>query len=425
MGDAAIRVEGLSKRYRLGELQRYKALRDTLTDALYAPFRRTASLFNGSRARKTPAESFIWALKDVSFEIPEGEVVGIVGRNGAGKSTLLKILSRIVEPTSGYARIRGRVCSLLEIGTGFHPELTGRENIYLNGSILGMRRKEIVRKFDAIVDFAGIQRFIDTPVKYYSSGMYVRLAFSVSAHLEPDILLVDEVLAVGDAEFQRKCLGKMGEIASAGRTVLFVSHNMAAMMNLCTAGILVDAGAVTMKGPMRDVVDRYLARTELGTGALDGRARDGSGEIRFSEFNVTDDRDIPLLYPDRPARFRMTLNSDRPGRQSSQVTVAFALSTLLGERLIEFQTRFDRKYQERPFEFGTSTVLTCRVESIPLKPGLYNLSLYVDHNGEVCDRLLDALQIEIKETDFFQTGHLPTSHTQGWMLLEQKWTREK
>jgi len=233
MTDIAIRVENLSKLYHIG---RARQRHDTLRDALSAAFRRPAS-----RAARREDET-LWALRDVSFEVQRGEVVGIIGRNGAGKSTLLKILSRITEPTSGRAEIHGRVGSLLEVGTGFHPELTGRENVYLNGAILGMHRTEIDRKFDEIVAFAEIEKFLDTPVKHYSSGMYVRLAFAVAAHLDPEILLVDEVLAVGDAAFQRKCLGKMDSVGKEGRTVLFVSHNMAAVTNLCDWGLLLDAG---------------------------------------------------------------------------------------------------------------------------------------------------------------------------------------
>ena len=260
MNEVAIRVEGLGKRYRIGELQSYKALRDTLTRAVSAPFRATASIFSGRRPADTtrPSRHSIWALKDVSMEIKHGEVVGIIGRNGAGKSTLLKILSRITEPTEGYAEVRGRVGSLLEVGTGFHPELTGRENVYLNGAILGMKKREINRKFDEIVAFAEIERFLDTPVKFYSSGMYVRLAFSVAAHLEPEILLVDEVLAVGDAEFQRRCLGKMQDVAGAGRTVIFVSHNMAAVQRLCSRAVLLEGGGVAHSGPVQQVIDGYL-----------------------------------------------------------------------------------------------------------------------------------------------------------------------
>jgi lipopolysaccharide transport system ATP-binding protein len=260
MSDVAIRVENLGKQYRIGGPQARYMLRELLVEAVKAPFRRLASVVRGQSS--TVTDETIWALKDVSFEVQRGEVVGIIGRNGAGKSTLLKILSRITEPTEGYAEIHGRVGSLLEVGTGFHPELTGRENIYLNGAILGMKRAEIERKFDEMVAFAEIERFIDTPVKHYSSGMYVRLAFAVAAHLEPEILLVDEVLAVGDLAFQRKCLGRMGDVAKEGRTVLFVSHNMPAVLSLCDTGVLLENGSVCYAGKAPDVVQQYLATLE-------------------------------------------------------------------------------------------------------------------------------------------------------------------
>lgn len=251
MNDIALRVESLSKRYRIGQAQpRY----DTLRDVIGSVFKRSIiPTFQHSNS-----SDIIWALKDVSLEVKRGEVVGIVGRNGAGKSTLLKILSRITEPTEGYAEIYGRVGTLLEVGTGFHGELSGRENIYLSGAILGMKKTEIERRFDEIVAFAEIEKFIDTPVKYYSSGMYVRLAFAVAAHLEPEILLVDEVLAVGDEAFQKKCLGKMGDVAKEGRTVLFVSHNMQAIARLCSRSILLEKGQVRRTGDTSDVVAAYL-----------------------------------------------------------------------------------------------------------------------------------------------------------------------
>ncbi|MBZ5684376.1 MAG: ABC transporter ATP-binding protein [Acidobacteriia bacterium] len=261
MTDVAIRCEGLAKQYRIGERESYTALRDVITDAFASPFRRLRSALrhspNGSTRKKM---SDFWALKDVSFEIKRGEVVGIIGRNGAGKSTLLKILSRITEPTRGQVDIWGRVGSLLEVGTGFHPELTGRDNIFLNGAILGMRRAEIARKFDEIVAFAEVEKFIDTPVKRYSSGMYVRLAFAVAAHMETEILMVDEVLAVGDAQFQKKCLGKMQSVATReGRTVLFVSHNMAAVRHLCSKGIYLVAGTVQCIGNVEETIRASLS----------------------------------------------------------------------------------------------------------------------------------------------------------------------
>ena len=259
MSDIAIHVENLSKQYRIGrKREKYRTLRDSLSGALLSPFRRAGKLLRGQVSGAAELDETFWALNDVSFDVKHGEVVGIIGRNGAGKSTLLKILARITEPTGGVAQIQGRVGSLLEVGTGFHRELTGRENVYLNGAILGMTRVEIDRKFDEIVDFSGVEKFIDTPVKHYSSGMYLRLAFAVAAHLEPEILLVDEVLAVGDARFQRKCLNKMQDIGQEGRTVLFVSHSMPAITRLCERAILLDEGRVVEDGHSHQVVSTYL-----------------------------------------------------------------------------------------------------------------------------------------------------------------------
>jgi len=288
----AIRAEGLSKRYFLGERQRYVALRDVLTDSFTAPLRwlRRVSTSGAPRPEK---DNVLWSLKDASFEIRDGEAVGIVGRNGAGKSTLLKLLARVTRPTEGRAEVRGRIGSLLEVGTGFHPELTGRENIYLNGAILGMRKAEIDAKFDEMVEFSGVARFLDTPLKHYSSGMQMRLAFSVAAHLEPEILLVDEVLAVGDLEFQKKCMGKMEEVARHGRTVLFVSHNMGAIRRLCTRAIWLDAGRVRMTGTADECVDGYSASVEAGAGSGGGEIdltrrtdRVGTAKARFNSIRL-------------------------------------------------------------------------------------------------------------------------------------------
>lgn len=291
MSDIVIRCEGLSKRYRIGQRERYKALRDSLTDMMYAPFRRLRSAFQRSNGQAVNGDDTIWALRDVSFEVERGEAVGIIGSNGAGKSTLLKILSRITEPTQGYAEIHGRVGSLLEVGTGFHPELTGRENIYLNGAILGMKKAEIDRKFDEILAFAEVEKFVDTPVKHYSSGMYVRLAFAVAAHLEPEILLVDEVLAVGDAAFQKKCLGKMGEVANEGRTVFFVSHNMGAITRLCGRGIWLDEGQVRLCSQTNEVVAHYLSSLSRGTAEFsvaDPARALGNGYFRLRAVRIKD-----------------------------------------------------------------------------------------------------------------------------------------
>ena len=293
MPDPVIKVEGLSKSYRIGARESYRTLRETLVDAFAAPFKR---LWNLGRAAGN-GEDTIWALKDVSFEVQQGEVLGIIGRNGAGKSTLLKILSRITEPTKGRARIKGRVASLLEVGTGFHPELTGRENIYLSGAILGMARREILARFDEIVAFAGVERFIDTPVKRYSSGMHVRLGFSVAAHLEPEILLVDEVLAVGDAEFQRKCLGRMHDVAKAGRTVLLVSHNMGSIVRLCHRALVFDSGKVAADMDPEQAVALYLrAADEVGRATIDLRTwkgRSGDGSARILDASIRDSEGHP------------------------------------------------------------------------------------------------------------------------------------
>ena len=286
MGDIAIKAEGLGKRYRLRSGTKRP---DTLRDALAAGTRnigeRLGRLARGHLSANGRTEDF-WALRDVDFEIRRGEAVGVIGRNGAGKSTLLKILSRITEPTTGRVTLEGRVASLLEVGTGFHPELTGRENIFLNGALIGMRRAEIRNKFDEIVDFAGVERFLDTPVKRYSSGMYVRLAFAVAAHLEPEILIVDEVLAVGDAEFQKKCLGKMEDVAGEGRTILFVSHNIAAVRNLCTSGILLGEGAVVARGEAAEVLTLYAGGFGEDCGFMSGefvadRSPGGGGQGAF------------------------------------------------------------------------------------------------------------------------------------------------
>src|SRR5271169_4937422 len=277
MSDIAIRCEGIAKQYRIGQRERYRALRDTVTDAVTAPFRRVRAALRGGDGQSPKGTATIWSLESVSFEVRQGEVLGIIGRNGAGKSTLLKILSRITWPTRGSADIYGRVGSLLEVGTGFHPELTGRENVYLNGAILGMKKAEIARKFDEIVDFAELDEFIDTPVKRYSSGMYVRLAFAVAAHLEPEILIVDEVLAVGDAQFQKKCISRMQKVGESGHTVLLVSHNVALVEALCRHAILLEGGEVVARGAASQVTAEYNAmfsdRNEIH--------RENTGELIF------------------------------------------------------------------------------------------------------------------------------------------------
>ncbi|RJQ38999.1 MAG: ABC transporter ATP-binding protein [Dehalococcoidia bacterium] len=313
MSDFAIKAENLGKLYRTGQFVGYRNLQENLSHALLSPFRR----FRDGSTQATKPDNYIWALKDVSFQVRQGEVVGIIGRNGAGKTTLLRILTRITEPTEGGAEIRGRVSALLEVGTGFHPELTGRENVYLNGAILGMKRYEIKRKFDEIVEFSGVEKFIDTPLKRYSSGMQVRLAFSVAAHLEPEILLVDEVLAVGDAQFQKKCLGKMENVSKEGRTVLFVSHNMAAINRLCPRAILLDNGRLVQDGHSVSVTNAYL-NGEAGVGGQrtwELEEAPGTDELRLTSIKLlkADGTPASVVEVHEPLTLRIGYHIGQPG----------------------------------------------------------------------------------------------------------------
>jgi ABC-2 type transport system ATP-binding protein/lipopolysaccharide transport system ATP-binding protein len=323
MTENAIELDGVSKRYRLGATVGTSTLREALT-----------GVFHASLGRRSDVEE-IWSLRDVSFDVPLGERIGIIGRNGAGKSTLLKILSRITEPTSGVARMRGRVGALLEVGTGFHPELTGRENVYLNGVILGMSRADIERRFDDIVEFSGVARFLDTPVKRYSSGMYLRLAFAVAAHLEPDVMVVDEVLAVGDAEFQRRCLGKMEQAGGEGRTVVFVSHDMDAIARLCRRCVWLDAGVVRSIGPTERVIEAYLAAAaEAGPSLEFPQGGLGTGAARLLGLRVLDGRGIPSLALRRDEAFTIELEWELH-EPVATFDAAVLVTNLRGVRLLD------------------------------------------------------------------------------------------
>lgn len=418
MSDIAVRVENLGKQYRLGPRQRYQALRDTLTEAVTAPLR----MFRRSAARTAEAEnSTFWALRQVSCEIRQGEVVGIIGRNGAGKSTLLKILSRITEPSEGWAEIHGRVGSLLEVGTGFHPELTGRENVYLNGAVLGMLRREIQRKFDEIVAFAEVEKFIDTPVKHYSSGMYMRLAFAVAAHLEPEILLVDEVLAVGDAAFQKKCLGKMGEVAQGGRTVLFVSHNMAAIQNLCRAGIVLNAGRVQFSGPIEQAVALYLqesTRPVREVNLRDRSDRQGDGALRFTQVQIRDQDQRPLETVLTGQDITISLAYEaRQANADAQVMVAFNLYNDQGVLLTNLNSR---DVGRTALPLSQRGRLECRWPRFNLRSGVYTCALFCEVNGTIADWLQSAFQIQVEDGDYFGTGSV-VLRSQGEFLVPYDW----
>jgi lipopolysaccharide transport system ATP-binding protein len=421
MSDIAIRAEGLSKLYKIGALkQRDDTLRDQLVHSV-------KSLFSG-KGRHSPQPSTpssidgpsdtIWALKDFSFEVKQGEVVGFIGRNGAGKSTLLKILSRITEPTSGRAEIHGRVGSLLEVGTGFHSELTGRENVYLNGSILGMRRAEINHTFDEIVAFAETEKFIDTPVKHYSSGMYVRLAFAVAAHLEPEILIVDEVLAVGDVAFQKKCLGKMGDIARQGRTVMFVSHNMAAVQGLCSRACLLSAGRIAGEGSPIEVVRRYFAETSQASPASleERKDRQGTGAIRFVKACVVDGEERPLDMALCGQDIGIVVSyRARDHRPVSQLDIHITFYTSLGQ----FMFTCSSEGSGSPFDvLPASGEVVCRIPELPLAPGRYVFNLFMTVGGEIVDWVQQAGHLDVAAGDYFGTGQLKT-HGEGFLVKHQ------
>ncbi|HEX8117326.1 MAG TPA: ABC transporter ATP-binding protein [Pyrinomonadaceae bacterium] len=379
--DIAIRVEHLSKRYRIGQGRspRYATLRDRIAGAFAAPLRGLSPSAR-SRASAGPDDDHIWALREVALEIKRGEVVGIIGRNGAGKSTLLKILSRITEPTEGRAEIYGRVGSLLEVGTGFHPELTGRENIYLNGALLGMKRAEIGRKFDAIVAFAEIERFIDTPVKFYSSGMYVRLAFAVAAHLEPEILIIDEVLAVGDMAFQKKCLGKMGDVAHEGRTVIFVSHHMPSITRLCRRVLWLEGGRLLRVGAASEVVAAYLSGSRLAAGerVWEGAQDDAPGgkSIRLAAVRVKDDEGRVSPTVDAQHPFAIELEYHLLERLPP-LRVGFTLSTGDGVDVFHSNDMADAAWVEQPRPPGRY-VSRCSVPGNLLNAGPYTLRVSAD-----------------------------------------------
>jgi lipopolysaccharide transport system ATP-binding protein len=406
LGEIAIQVEDLGKRYRLGStVQSYFTFREALVGAARAPIRVGERLVRRSPAVGEPGHRpDFWALRNLSFDVPRGEVLGIIGRNGAGKSTLLKLLSRITEPTLGRIRIFGRVSSLLEVGTGFHPELTGRENVFLNGAILGMSRGEIQRKFDEIVAFAEVEKFIDTQVKFYSSGMYLRLAFSVAAHLEPDILIVDEVLAVGDASFQRKCLGKLHDITSSQRTVIFVSHQMAAVESLCSEVMVLERGAKVFYGKTNEGIARYLQSVEdvLTEKALGDRTdRSGTNRVRLTHFHVEDERGNPLAVAMSGQTIDLVLSFEAAA-DARLVDVGLSISDE-GDRLL---TVIYAGYAEQVFPtVPRQGQFRCRIAKLPLTPKRYFIGARVIENGVEADWPANGIGfLDVEGGDFYGTG---------------------
>jgi lipopolysaccharide transport system ATP-binding protein len=419
MSDWAIILDNVGKQYRIRhetEGQRYVALRDVIVD------RATRFLRNSPAARR-PAEDF-WALKNVSFEVRQGEVVGVIGRNGAGKSTLLKLLSRITKPTSGRIRLKGRVASLLEVGTGFHPELTGRENIFLNGAILGMTRAEIRGKFDEIVDFAEISTFLDTPIKRYSNGMYVRLAFAVAAHLEPEILLVDEVLAVGDTAFQRKCMGKMGQVARHGRTILFVSHNMGAIETLTHRAVVLEHGQVAFQGSTVDAVRSYVMfnseHVEIDVGTM---ARAGSGRLRLRRVYAVDEAGEPTnsVASGGPLTVVFEYDGDT-ARLYENVSFGISLHDAAGQTIAIHYT----DYEAEPFStLSAPGAVAFRLNTLPLKTGRYHIGARVVVNGIEADWPRGHVgYFDVELGDFYGTGR--TFHSGiATFLLRGEWSVHK
>jgi lipopolysaccharide transport system ATP-binding protein len=383
-GETIISVENVSKRYLLG----HQLVDTTLRDRLARMFRTAKGRLQAGSMKPASATEEFWALKEVSFEVPRGQVLGVVGRNGAGKSTLLKILSRITEPTSGRIRMKGRVASLLEVGTGFHPELTGRENVYLNGAILGMSRPEIIRKFDEIVAFSEVERFLDTPVKHYSSGMYVRLAFAIAAHLEPDILIVDEVLAVGDAQFQKKCLNKVSEVTRGGdRTVLFVSHNSAALQSICSAGLWLSHGRVTFQGPINECLAAYL--------------KTGSQNAEFSaptkdKPHITLIRVLPEALADGRIEIEVGFKAPFPLKPP---VVGITISSKFGQPISGGNGRMaGDAWQPMP---AASGVVTAHIDHVPLHSDTYRLSVYLGDASMDYDQKIDVVDFDYVSPRFY------------------------
>ncbi len=423
MSNIAIRVEGIGKKYKIGR-KKSGDLRESFSH-FWNRFKWSSpseiSMKEGF-AKATKDDEF-WALKDISFEVKQGEAVGIIGRNGAGKSTLLKVLSRITKPTTGRFEINGRVSSLLEVGTGFHPELTGRENIYLNGTILGMRRAEIKIKFDEIIDFSGVEEFIDTPVKHYSSGMKVRLAFSVAAHLEPEILIIDEVLAVGDAEFQKKCLGKMEDVTGEGKTILFVSHNMSAVEILCNKGIVLGNSKLTFKGSQFDSISYYLNTNKkfIQTNLENRKDRKGNQKIKIVSIQYSANKIFQSnnaltgksLYFNFQYKIQQKIKSER-------IIVSLLITNSNGQSLILLHNRMTGNAFSELKEEGS---IICKIDKLGLLPGGYNITYSIISDGEYIDGITNALYLNVSSGDYFGTGELPNKN-QGIFLMDCKWYLE-
>jgi lipopolysaccharide transport system ATP-binding protein len=410
MAEPVVQVRQLGKCYRVWTQSRPTNLKERVRVAL-----------GSTRQNAQPARRDIWALRNATFDVERGEVMGLIGPNGAGKSTLLAILARITEPTEGEARLAGRVSSLLEVGTGFHPELSGRDNVFLNGAVLGMSRAETGRKYDEIVDFSGVRDFIDMPVKRYSTGMYVRLAFAIAAHLDPEILLLDEVLAVGDQAFQQKCLARIEEMTQSGRTVVFVSHDVNSVARLCRRAVVVRGGEVDYIGDVNTAIEHYLGDRQVvhGGGRLDLVARDGNGTLRFLEARVTGD-DGAAVVSGGALELALVFAAPSPV-PTEHVDIHATIASSGTGPLVTLSTGFDADRPLAGAMIENGTTLTCRIDDLPLKAGHYYLSLSVDRLGELWDRVTNVLEFSVLPSDFFGGGVLPSEH-QSPILVRHRWT---
>lgn len=411
-------VRNITKHYKLGTYSS-DSLRETLSYIGRSSLRFLKNSFSENSSEESKKQ--LWALKDVSFDVEEGEILGIIGHNGAGKSTLLKILSRITEPSSGRIKIFGRVGSLLEVGTGFHSELTGRENIFLNGAILGMKRAEIKRKFDEIVSFSEIEKFLDTPVKRYSSGMFVRLAFAVAAHLEPEILLVDEVLAVGDTAFQQKCIKKMDEVAHSGRTILFVSHNLGAIQTLCTKAILLQNGTIHKQGKVRETIAEYLKLLEKNSvnNVSDRSDRTGMGNLRLSEIhiNMPDHPDVPVLITGKPAVFVFNFSGIAVSPHC-----AFTIYDQLGQPITYFDTTM-QSYRDITVQ-NRGNRFCCEINELLLIPGSYRINAALYQNDILQDHVEGAAYFDVEEGPL-RGRVIRKDDSSGNIIIPHKWVIER
>ena len=427
MSDVVIKVENVGKQYHLGKVGTGTIANDlnrwwNIARGKEDPYLKIGD--TNDRTQKSSNNDIVWAIKDINFEVKQGEVLGIIGKNGAGKSTLLKILSRVTAPTIGDIKVKGHIASLLEVGTGFHPDLSGRENIFLNGAILGMTKQEIKLKFDEIVDFSGVERYIDTPVKRYSSGMYVRLAFAVAAHLEPEILIVDEVLAVGDAEFQKKCLGKMKDVSGEGRTVLFVSHNMLAVEAICNSAAVLNNGKIGFIGEVNQAIKHYFTDSNnfIANDNLEGLTRSGSGKLKFERVIFYDENMNIIKTPVSGKRLIIGLHYKSFEKNLKNIRVGISINNgIYGTQLTVLANDITDELFNSLSDEG---VFLCDIPKLSMVSGQYNMNLFCSVNDVISDWLINVCSFNVEVGNYYKTGRNMDSG-QSQFLMDYKWKYDK